>query len=233
MIEVRPLPRGEGFAFEDKITGGVVPRQYIPSVEAGVRDYIKRGPLGFPVVDLAVRSPTAPTTPSIPPTPPSSRRRSSPWRRRCRRPSRCCSSRSSRSRSPSRRRRCRRRAGLVDGAARADPRLRRAPGLAGLGRAQRHDPGIGDRRPHRRAALRDRRRRLLLDEVRPHGRARRPPGRDGARRRRRRRRRISSLDLSRKPRAGLEPLAAFLRWPRASARAGPRKPRDPASVSAR
>jgi len=55
VIEVRPLPRGEGFAFEDKITGGVVPRQYIPSVEAGVRDYIKRGPLGFPVVDLAVR----------------------------------------------------------------------------------------------------------------------------------------------------------------------------------
>ena len=54
VIEVRPLPRGEGFAFEDKITGGVVPRQYIPSVEAGVRDYIKRGPLGFPVVDLAV-----------------------------------------------------------------------------------------------------------------------------------------------------------------------------------
>jgi elongation factor G len=54
MLEVRPLARGEGFAFEDKITGGVVPRQYIPSVEAGVRDYIKRGPLGFPVVDLAV-----------------------------------------------------------------------------------------------------------------------------------------------------------------------------------
>jgi elongation factor G len=54
VIEVRPLPRGEGFAFEDKITGGVVPRQYIPSVETGVRDYIKRGPLGFPVVDLAV-----------------------------------------------------------------------------------------------------------------------------------------------------------------------------------
>jgi elongation factor G len=53
-IEVRPLPRGEGFAFQDHITGGVVPRQYIPSVETGVRDAIKRGPLGFPVVDLAV-----------------------------------------------------------------------------------------------------------------------------------------------------------------------------------
>ncbi len=53
-IEVKPLPRGEGFAFEDRITGGVVPRQYIPSVETGVRDAIRRGPLGFPVVDLAV-----------------------------------------------------------------------------------------------------------------------------------------------------------------------------------
>jgi elongation factor G len=54
VLEVRPLPRGEGFVFEDKITGGVVPRQYIPSVETGVRDFLKRGPLGFPVVDLAV-----------------------------------------------------------------------------------------------------------------------------------------------------------------------------------
>ena len=54
MIEIRPLPRGEGFAFHDEITGGVVPRQYIPSVETGVRDALKCGPLGFPVVDLAV-----------------------------------------------------------------------------------------------------------------------------------------------------------------------------------
>jgi elongation factor G len=54
MIEIRPLPRGEGFAFQDQITGGVVPRQYIPSVETGVRDALKSGPLGFPVVDLAV-----------------------------------------------------------------------------------------------------------------------------------------------------------------------------------
>lgn len=54
MIEVRGLSRGEGLSFEDRITGGVVPRQYIPSVEAGVRDFVKRGPLGYPVVDLAV-----------------------------------------------------------------------------------------------------------------------------------------------------------------------------------
>ncbi len=38
----------------DKITGGVVPRQYIPAVEAGVKEYMTEGPLGFPVVDLSV-----------------------------------------------------------------------------------------------------------------------------------------------------------------------------------
>jgi elongation factor G len=54
VIDVMPLPRGEGFAFFDKITGGVVPRNYIPSVEEGVKHYLKRGPLGFPVVDVGV-----------------------------------------------------------------------------------------------------------------------------------------------------------------------------------
>ncbi|MET3660968.1 elongation factor G [Aquamicrobium ahrensii] len=54
LIEIRPLPRGSGFEFTDTISGGVVPKQYIPSVEAGVRDYLKCGPLGFPVVDIAV-----------------------------------------------------------------------------------------------------------------------------------------------------------------------------------
>lgn len=53
-IDIRPLPRGEGFRFGDTITGGVVPKQYIPSVESGVRDYLSRGPLGFPVVDVEV-----------------------------------------------------------------------------------------------------------------------------------------------------------------------------------
>ncbi len=54
VIEIRPLPRGGGFAFEDRITGGAIPRQYIPAVEAGVRDAMERGPLGFAVVDVAV-----------------------------------------------------------------------------------------------------------------------------------------------------------------------------------
>lgn len=54
VIEIRPLERGQGFVFEDRITGGAIPRQYIPAVEAGIRDAMERGPLGFPVVDVAV-----------------------------------------------------------------------------------------------------------------------------------------------------------------------------------
>ncbi len=54
VIEVRPLPRGTGFEFIDKITGGVIPRQYIPAVEAGIRDAMAKGPLGTQVVDVAV-----------------------------------------------------------------------------------------------------------------------------------------------------------------------------------
>jgi elongation factor G len=54
VLDIKPMPRGAGFSFEDKITGGVVPRNYIPSVEEGVVDALKHGPLGFPVVDLQV-----------------------------------------------------------------------------------------------------------------------------------------------------------------------------------
>jgi elongation factor G len=54
VIDIKPMPRGSGFSFEDKITGGVVPRNYIPAVEEGVIDALKHGPLGFPVVDLHV-----------------------------------------------------------------------------------------------------------------------------------------------------------------------------------
>lgn len=54
MLEIRPLARGEGFRFEDRITGGVIPRNYIPAVEDGIRDALSHGPLGFEVVDLAV-----------------------------------------------------------------------------------------------------------------------------------------------------------------------------------
>ena len=54
IIEVRPLGRGEGFRFEEKIHGGSVPRQWIPAVEEGVREAMQKGPLGFLVVDVAV-----------------------------------------------------------------------------------------------------------------------------------------------------------------------------------
>ncbi len=54
MLDIKPLPRSSGFVFEEKITGGVVPRNYIPSVEEGVIDALKHGPLGFPVVDISV-----------------------------------------------------------------------------------------------------------------------------------------------------------------------------------
>ena len=53
-LDIKPVARGMGFVFDDSITGGVVPKQYIPAVEAGVREYMLRGPLGFPVVDVAV-----------------------------------------------------------------------------------------------------------------------------------------------------------------------------------
>jgi elongation factor G len=53
-IEIRSLPRGSGILFDEKITGGAVPKNYIPSVEIGVRDYLEEGPLGFPVVDVGV-----------------------------------------------------------------------------------------------------------------------------------------------------------------------------------
>ena len=53
-VEIRPLPRGGGFEFNNKIVGGSVPRQYIPAVENGTKEYLRRGPLGFPVVDVSV-----------------------------------------------------------------------------------------------------------------------------------------------------------------------------------
>ncbi|MEH1791519.1 elongation factor G [Nostoc sp.] len=53
-LEIKPLARGTGFNFNETIVGGVVPKQYIPGVEMGVREFLTHGPLGFPIVDLAV-----------------------------------------------------------------------------------------------------------------------------------------------------------------------------------
>lgn len=54
LIELRPEPRGAGFRFDEAVKGGAVPRNYIPSVEAGVRDALAEGPNGFPVIDVSV-----------------------------------------------------------------------------------------------------------------------------------------------------------------------------------
>ena len=51
-VEIKPLPRGSGFRFVDKVVGGVVPRNFIPAVEEGLTEFLKEGPLGQPVVDL-------------------------------------------------------------------------------------------------------------------------------------------------------------------------------------
>jgi elongation factor G len=55
VLDIKPLPRGSGFSFGEEIKGGVVPRNYIPSVEEGVIEALKHGPLGFPVVDVSAK----------------------------------------------------------------------------------------------------------------------------------------------------------------------------------
>lgn len=55
-IEVEPLPAGQGFVFEDAIVGGVIPREFVPAVQAGVQEALENGSLaGFPIVDIKVR----------------------------------------------------------------------------------------------------------------------------------------------------------------------------------
>ena len=54
VVDVKPLSRGEFFKFEDKIVGGVIPKTYIPSVEKGCKEGMRKGPLGFPVTDIQV-----------------------------------------------------------------------------------------------------------------------------------------------------------------------------------
>jgi elongation factor G len=52
-LELEPLPRGSGFIFEDRIVGGVVPKEFIPAVEAGIREAMETGgEAGYPVVDI-------------------------------------------------------------------------------------------------------------------------------------------------------------------------------------
>ena len=54
--EIEPTERGSGIVFENAIAGGVIPREYVPAVEAGVRQALDNGPLGgYPLVDLKIR----------------------------------------------------------------------------------------------------------------------------------------------------------------------------------
>jgi elongation factor G len=54
VLDIKPMPRGSGFEFQEKVVGGAVPRNYIGAVEEGVVDGLARGPLGFPVIDVQV-----------------------------------------------------------------------------------------------------------------------------------------------------------------------------------
>ena len=104
VMEIEPGERGAGFVFENDIVGGVIPKEFIPAIEKGVREAMGRGVLaGFPMVDMKARSTTAATTRSI-----RARRRSRSPRPSASRtapsaPASASSSRSWRSRSSSRR----------------------------------------------------------------------------------------------------------------------------------
>ena len=53
MVEFEPNKPGAGFAFESRIVGGVIPKEYIPAVEAGIRDALQSGPLGgYELIDI-------------------------------------------------------------------------------------------------------------------------------------------------------------------------------------
>ncbi|HET7411595.1 MAG TPA: elongation factor G [Pararhizobium sp.] len=53
-LALHPNERGSGFSFAETVKGGAVPKNYIPAVEAGAREAMERGPLGFPVIDVGV-----------------------------------------------------------------------------------------------------------------------------------------------------------------------------------
>ncbi len=183
VLDIKPLPRGSGFAFAEEIKGGVVPRNYIPSVEEGVIDALKHGPLGFPVVDVAVKliDGSYHTVDFL--------RHGVPHRRphRHQRGAAAMPAGAARADLPGRDRlslRGDRQDERADvGPARPDPRLRHPRGLGRLGRGARADAGGRDRRFHRRGAFGDRRGRHLHVQVRSHGGTDRPhrrPDRCGA-----------------------------------------------------
>ena len=163
VLDIKPLPRGSGFQFAEKITGGVVPRQFIPSVEIGVKDYLQHGPLGgFPVVDVAVTL-TRRLLPlgRLAPTWRSARPAASACRRACPSAVRCCWSRSWRWRSPFRREATARINGMIPQRRGQILGFDCARRLARLGRGAGADAGVRDGGPDRGAALGDGGRRHL------------------------------------------------------------------------
>ena len=182
VLEIRPLPRGEGFKFDEKVVGGAVPRNYIGAVEEGVRDGLLRGPLGFPVIDVQVTL-TDGSYHSV-----DFLRSGVPHRGAGRRQRRAAAVPAGAAGADLHGRdrlseRCDRKDQCDPvGKARANSRFRYPRGLAGVGLRAGHDAGSGDRRTDRRVALGDRRRRRLHPAVRSHGRGHRPRRRPDHRR---------------------------------------------------
>ena len=181
VVTIGPRPRGSGFEFSDEITGGVVPKNYIPSVEIGVRDYLHSGPLGFNVVDVGVCliDGSYHSVDFL-------RHGLSPGRAH-RHERRLAAMLARAARADHGGRDC----GAIRGdgqdqrhhlvAARADPRFRYAAGLAGMGPGAGADPGGRDSEPDRGAQIGDRWRRHLHRQIRPSRRADRQDRRPGAR----------------------------------------------------
>ena len=177
VIDVKPLPRGTGFAFDEMITGGAVPRNYIPAVEEGVHRRAQARAARLPGgrrrgdADRRLVSRGRFLRHGVPPRRPPRHLRSA---------AECAAGAaradpSGRDRLPERRDRQDQRDPVR--AARADPRLRYARRLGRLGRREGDDARNRDRRPHHRGPLGDRRGRHLHRQVRPHGGAHRPHGR--------------------------------------------------------
>ena len=172
VLDIKPLPRGSGFKFDEKITGGVVPRNYIPSVEEGVIDGAQARAARLPGgrrggdADRRLVPHGRFLRHGVP-----HRRPARHGRGRCRSASPvllepihhvevvCPNDATAKINA------------IVSGRRGQTPRLRHARGLDRLGRGARPDAGIGDRRPDRRGALGHRRRRQLHVQVRPHGRS--------------------------------------------------------------
>ena len=181
-IEIRPLPRGSGILFDEKITGGAVPKNYIPSVEIGVRDYLEEGPLGFPCVDIGVTL----TDGSYHSVDSSDMAFRQAGRLAMSEGMPKCTPILLGARDGGRHRRAvgsqlaHQRHHLA--ASRPDSRLRRAGRVAGLGRHPGAHPGLRDGQPDRRLEIRDGGRRVVHLQVRSSLRAVRALEGSGARR---------------------------------------------------